>query len=86
MIKTEIKMAQDHIIDSSLLKEINNLSVPEKILLVENIWDSIVLSNTKLSVTLEQKRELDKRESDFNENPDDGISWQEVRRKIESGL
>ena len=79
-------MAQDHIIDSSLLKEINNLSVPEKILLVENIWDSIVISNTKLSVTLEQKRELDKRESDFNENPDDGISWQEVRRKIESGL
>ena len=45
---------------SVLEKEIQKLSVAEKIILVENIWDSIADEHSN-ELTVEQKLELDKR-------------------------
>ena len=43
------------------LPEIANLSTPEKILLVEDLWDSIAADQQALQLTAEQRAELDRR-------------------------
>ena len=42
-------------------QEINKLNLAEKLLLVEDIWDSIAQSNSELPMPEWQKLELDKR-------------------------
>ena len=51
-------MAVPDYIDSIILTQIKNLSIFERILSVEDIWDSIALSKDKLSVTAKQKKSL----------------------------
>ncbi len=79
-------MAVPDLLNPNILSHIKRLSVSEKISLIEDIWDSIVLSEEALSVTEKQKKELDTRQIEYNKNPDDGNSWPEVKKKIESGL
>ncbi len=42
-------------------QEIGKLNLSEKLLLVEDVWDSIAQSNSELPLPEWQKRELDKR-------------------------
>jgi putative addiction module component (TIGR02574 family) len=46
---------------TDIIKEINKLDLSQRILLVEDIWDSIALNNSELPIPDWQKRELDKR-------------------------
>jgi len=69
-----------------LLNQIKKLSTSEKILLVEDIWDSINFSDDDLSVTDKQKTELDKRLLEYKKNPNDGSSWEEVKNRLKSDL
>ncbi len=41
--------------------EVDRLDLSEKLILVEDIWDSIAESNSELPMPLWQKEELDKR-------------------------
>ncbi len=58
------------------------LSVPERIQLVEDIWDSIVEVPEEVSLTGEQKAELDRRLDSYHKNPDEGSPWGVVRERI----
>ena len=69
-----------------LMNKINKLSISEKILLVEDIWDSIALGNEDIPLTIEQKKELDRRYESFLKNPGDLKSWEEVKNIIQSKL
>ncbi len=52
--------------DSEAIKqEVDKLALAEKILLVENVWDSIALSNSELPLPEWQKIELDKRYKEY---------------------
>lgn len=62
----------------SLLRKIDRLSVPEKILLVEDIWDSIARSNADLPLPEWQKRELDQRYAEYQGGKEPLHDWQEV--------
>lgn len=64
------------------MKNINKLSLSEKILLVEDIWDSIAAANANIPLTDEQKEELDRRYKAFIKNPDDSKSWEEIKSNI----
>ena len=79
-------MSVQNIIDPNLLYQIKKMSIPERILIVEDIWDSIVLSNEKLPVSDEHKHDLDSRYKEYKNNPSDGSSWIEVKNRIESKL
>ncbi len=59
--------------------EIQKLSIPERILLVEDIWDSIARENEAFELSQAQKEELDKRSRSFHENPSQGRSWQDIK-------
>ena len=50
---------------NAIIKEIDKLSLSEKLILVEDIWDSIARNNAVLPMPEWQKIELDKKYSDY---------------------
>ena len=65
--------------------DILNLSVSERIQLVEDIWDSIAEVPDSLSLTDEQKTELDRRLDAYHQDPTNGSPWDEVLSRIRKG-
>ena len=63
-------------------KQIKHLSVAEKILLVEEIWDSIAYEEQSFELTENQKTAVEKRSKDFKKNPDIGREWKEIRAEF----
>ena len=61
-----------------------SLSVPERIKLVEDIWDTIAEVPEELTLTDEQKAELDRRLEAYHLNPDEGSPWGAVQERIRS--
>ncbi len=68
---------------SPYLSDILKLSVAERILLVEAIWDSIA-SEKKNPYTLsqEQIKFLEEEMAAYSKNPDEGSSWEEIKARI----
>jgi putative addiction module component (TIGR02574 family) len=58
------------------------LSVSERIQLVEDLWDSIVAVPESVQLTEAQKQELDRRLDAYHQNPDAGSPWELVRERI----
>lgn len=65
------------------LPEISNLSVPEKILLVEDLWDSISADETSIPVPESHKAELDARLKRYESAPGALLSLDDLRTRIE---
>lgn len=65
--------------------EILELPVPERIRIVEAIWDSIAAVPEAVPVSDELKADLERRLSDFEANPEAGVPWEEVRERIVQG-
>lgn len=66
-------------------KDFLNLSVAERIRLVEDIWDSIREVPESVELTEEEKEELDKRLAAYHQNPDAGSPWKMVKERILHG-
>lgn len=64
------------------LADILQLSVAERIQLVEDIWDSILATPEKLPVTEAQRRELDRRLDAHRQDPTATMPWSEVKKRI----
>lgn len=58
------------------------MSITEKILLVEDIWDQIAETADSIPLTDAQVVELDRRYQDFLQNPSEGSSWSDVKKRI----
>ncbi|MEK6589912.1 MAG: addiction module protein [Nitrospinota bacterium] len=65
------------------IPEIAKLIVPEKILLVEDLWDSIVSDESVVPVPPSHIEELDKRLKRYESTPGELLSLEELRTKIE---
>lgn len=65
------------------MPEIANLSVPEKILLVEDLWDKIVSDESDIPVPESHKKELSKRLRRYKTTPGNLLSLKELRTRIE---
>jgi putative addiction module component (TIGR02574 family) len=65
--------------------DILKLSVAERILLVEDIWDSIAEVPEELTLSEAQQQELDRRLEAYHQNPEAGSPWTEVRERIKAG-
>jgi putative addiction module component (TIGR02574 family) len=61
---------------------IRGLSVAERLLLVEEIWDSIPLDGEGIPLTDAQRRELDVRLERMVREPDAGSTWDEVKARL----
>ena len=60
------------------------LSIPERIQLVEDIWDTIANKPEEIELTAEEKRILDERLEAYHRNPDLGSPWEDVYKRIVS--
>lgn len=65
------------------LPEISKLSTSEKILLVEDLWDSISSNESDVPVPESHRAELDKRLKRYESAPGALLSLHELRAKIE---
>ena len=67
---------------AATLNEIEALSIEERINLVHAIWDGIAEDRACADLTDLQKQELDRRIADSDNNPDNVMTWQEVKASI----
>jgi putative addiction module component (TIGR02574 family) len=58
---------------------IDRMSVSDRLSLVQQIWDSIAAEPAQLPLTDAQREELERRLVDDEENPDDAVTWEQVR-------
>lgn len=64
------------------ISAILELSVAERIQLVEDIWDSIAAEPDALALSPEDRDELDRRLADQEANPGAGRPWGEVKARL----
>ena len=67
---------------SALPPEIRNLPIPERVALVEQIWDSIVADEANFALTEAQKVELDRRLALRDASDSHSSTWADVKRRI----
>ena len=60
------------------------LSIPERIQLVEDIWDTIASETESIELTENEKKIIDERLEAYHKNPDEGSPWDEVYKRIVS--
>jgi putative addiction module component (TIGR02574 family) len=59
-----------------------SLSIPERIQLVEDIWDTIASEAEFVELTEDEKRIIDERLEAYHRNPDIGSPWEDVFKRI----
>ena len=73
-------------VQSELTEQAKKLSIPDRILLVEEIWDTIAEENQAFELTDAQKRELDRRlqltRANAGEGSAIGRSWDEIKAEF----
>lgn len=66
------------------LTQVFELTLSEKLQLVEDLWDSIASVPDQIPVLDWQKEELAKRKANYLQNPGSGSSWEAVKERIRS--
>ena len=64
------------------LNEITTLSIEDRIVLVQAIWDSIAAEQAYPDLTEAQKHELDRRIDSHDSDPDNLLTWDEIKAFI----
>ena len=64
------------------IDEIKMLDISERIILVEEIWNSIAKEQDNLGLSEYEKSVLDERLASLENNPDALMSWDEMKDKI----
>ena len=64
------------------IDEIRMLDISERILLVEEIWDSIAQEQEHLELSEYEKKILDERLLSLQNNAEDLTSWEEMKKRI----
>ncbi|MBU2591398.1 MAG: addiction module protein [Nitrospinota bacterium] len=67
---------------SDIIKEIDNFDLSEKLMLVEDIWDSIAENNAELPLPEWQKKELDHRYGAYKEGKLGLHEWEGVHEEF----
>lgn len=62
------------------LMDFSHLSIPERLQLVEDLWDSI--DDEHIPVPEWHLKELERRLADYRADPEAGIPWEQVRERL----
>jgi putative addiction module component (TIGR02574 family) len=65
------------------IPEIGRLSTPEKILLVEDLWDDISSDETIIAVPVSHKKELERRLKKYETDPGTLLSLEDLQTRVE---
>jgi len=66
------------------IDKIKELDITERIMLVKDIWDSIAQEQDKVKLSDYEKQILDQRLKAHEKNPDNLISWDQIKSKLKS--
>ncbi len=61
-----------------------DLSPPEKLQLVEDLWDDLAAMPSAVPIHDWQKEELARRKANLKKHPASALSWEEIKRRIRS--
>ena len=61
-----------------------DLTVAEKLQLVEDLWDDLAATPETVPIYDWQKEELARRRANLISNPGSGLPWEEIKRRIRS--
>lgn len=67
---------------SIAIDELSKLPLPERLQIVERLWDSIAADAERLPLTAKQAEELDRRLAAHESNPEEGRTWEEIRDRL----
>ncbi|MCK5907865.1 MAG: addiction module protein [Flavobacteriales bacterium] len=71
---------------TQIMQDILKLSLSERILIVEAIWDSISEKESDIELSQDTKILLDERLASHKKNPNEGSSWDDVKSRISNQL
>lgn len=66
------------------MEAIKRLSIPERVQLVQEIWDTLQSTVEQLPLTEEQKAVVDRRLEEHRRDPSSAVPWDEVKARLES--
>lgn len=64
--------------------ELARLSVPERILFLEDLWESIVSEESSVPMPQSHRAELDRRLAEHERNPGQLLTLDDLRHRIEA--
>ncbi len=67
------------------IPEIARLTAPEKILLLEDLWDSIASEESSVPVPQSHREELDRRLAQYEKDPGMLLTLDDLRGRVEAG-
>ncbi|MFO1429311.1 MAG: addiction module protein [Candidatus Competibacteraceae bacterium] len=69
---------------NSTIISVFDLSPPEKLQLVEDLWDDLATTPDAVPVHDWHKEELARRKANLMKNPASGLTWEEVKGRVRS--
>ena len=66
------------------LPELGRLTVPEKILLLEELWDSVASEEASVRVPQSHREELDRRLAEYEKDPGRLLTLEDLRGRVEA--
>jgi putative addiction module component (TIGR02574 family) len=69
---------------SDVSTSVFDLTPPEKLQLVEDLWDDLAATPQDVPVHDWQIEELARRKANLASNPAAGLEWEEVKRRVRS--
>jgi putative addiction module component (TIGR02574 family) len=66
------------------MEAIKRLSIPERVQLVQDIWNTLQPTVEQLPLTEEQKAVVDRRLEEHRRDPSSAVPWEEVKARLES--
>ncbi len=67
---------------NEIIKEVDNLGLSEKLILIEDVWDSIERDNDELPMPDWQKTELEKRYRDYKNGKLKLHDWEGIHKEL----
>jgi putative addiction module component (TIGR02574 family) len=64
---------------ATTLAEIAELSIDDRLRLIDAIWDSIAAEADEAAISVEVRHEIERRLAAYKSNPEHVISWEEVK-------
>lgn len=68
----------------NLIEAAKGLSLPERIELMDALWESIVEDGYEPPLTDAQAEELDRRLKAHQESPDDVVDWETIKAELDA--
>jgi putative addiction module component (TIGR02574 family) len=68
----------------NVIEAAKNLSLPERLELLDAVWESIIEEGYDLPLTTAQAEEIDRRVKAHEQNPDDVVDWNTIKTELDS--